>query len=146
MAHLNHRLVRMSLRLLRAEVWHARHGLTRNGSRAHEQAGDSLTDNNSSSSTGSEHIDSGHQGLYRVTARVAPDHLLGELAVVAHARLVITGGDSQRLHEEIITAGGEIRRGVFRRFDSLTKMDAALAAATNEMPARGAGQIAYPLA
>lgn len=47
-------------------------------------------------------------GLNRVTARVVPNHALDENApaVIAHARLVVIGGDSQRLHEEIITAGG----------------------------------------
>ncbi len=37
--------------------------------------------------------------------------------LVAHARLVIVGGDSQRLHEELLTAGGEIREGRFRRMN-----------------------------
>jgi hypothetical protein len=82
LVHLNHRLVQMSLRLLRAEVW-------------------SLE---------------GRKRLNRVTSRVVPDSALQHLAVVAHARLVIIGGDSRRLHEEIITAGGQIREGRFSRF------------------------------
>ena len=74
LAHLNHPLVQMSLRLLRAEVWSA-------GEKTH---------------------------LNRVTAREAPNHALpgNSPAVIAHARLVVIGGDFQRLHEEIITAGG----------------------------------------
>jgi hypothetical protein len=100
LVHLNHRLVQMSLRLLRAEVW---------------------------STGGSNH-------LHRVTARVIPDSALHHLAVVAHARLVVIGGDSQRLHEEIITAGGQIREGRFSRFGSLKEMQDILAAATDGEP------------
>jgi len=97
LAHLNHRLVQMSLRLLRAEVW---------------------------SSTG-------QQGLFRVTARQVPDYALATPAVIAHARLVITGGDSQRLHEQIITAGGFILEGRFRRMN-VGERGKALEAATDK--------------
>ncbi|HRW07273.1 MAG TPA: DISARM system SNF2-like helicase DrmD [Caldilineaceae bacterium] len=105
LAHLNHRLVQMCLRLLRAEVWNLgpTAGLARGG-----------------------------QGLHRVTARVAPDHRCPELAVIIHARLVVIGGDSQRLHEELIFAGGQVRQGVFRRFDALYQIEELLAAATDE--------------
>ena len=74
LAHLNHPLVEMSLRLLRAEVWSA----------------------------------GANTRLNRVTAREVPNHAMpgNAPAVVAHARLVVIGGDYQRLHEEIITAGG----------------------------------------
>ena len=95
LAHLNHRLVQMSLRLLRAEVW------SREGNKA----------------------------LHRVTARVVPNSVLDVPVVIAHARLVVTGGDSHRLHEEIITAGGFIREGRFRRMgvrEVQTVLDAAL--------------------
>ena len=110
-------------------MWQARDELPANGIASQEAGTDVLPGNGQGPTT------NGDAGLHRVTARVAPDHLLGELAVVAHARLVITGGDSQRLHEEIITAGGEIRQGVFRRFESLTRMGEALDAATAAMPA-----------
>jgi hypothetical protein len=83
LAHLNHRLVQMALRLLRAEVWSPE----------------------------------GAKGLYRVTARCVPDHALDTPAVIAHARLVVIGGDSHRLHEEIIAAGGLIRHGRFQRLN-----------------------------
>ncbi len=83
LAHLNHRLVQMALRLLRAEVWSP----------------------------------NGRKGLFRVTTRQVSNQVLDTPAVVAHARLVVVGGDSQRLHEEIITAGGVIREGRFRRFN-----------------------------
>ena len=101
LVHLNHRLVQMSLRLLRAEVW-ATEGHTKR--------------------------------LNRVKARVVPDRALENIAVVAHARLVVIGGDSQRLHEEIITAGGHSREGRFTRFTSLREMQDILAAASDEEP------------
>ena len=77
LAHLNHRLVTMSLRLLRAEIW--------------------------SPDT--------RRKLYRVTARTVSTLALDTPAVIAHARLLILGGDSQRLHEELMTAGGYLREG-----------------------------------
>lgn len=95
LAHLNHRLVQMSLRLLRAEVW----------------------------------APQGRRGLHRVTARTVPDHALSSPVVIAHARLVLVGGEGARLHEEIITAGGEIVQGRFRRLN-VTQVQTALDAAT----------------
>ena len=100
LVHLNHRLVQMSLRLLRAEVWSME----------------------------------GRKRLHRVTARVVPDLALQHLAVIAHARLVVIGGDCHRLHEEIIMAGGSIREGRFSRFGSLKEMQDALAAVTDDEP------------
>jgi superfamily II DNA or RNA helicase len=96
LAHLNHRLVQMALRLLRAEVWSPE----------------------------------GRRGLHRVTAQRVPNYVLDAPAVVAHARLVVTGGDSQRLHEEIITAGGVIRAGRFRRLN-VGEVEKALQSATD---------------
>jgi SNF2 family DNA or RNA helicase len=51
----------------------------------------------------------GRSKLQRVTARVVPNDVLDTPAVIAHARLVVIGGDSYRLHEEIIAAGGFIK-------------------------------------
>lgn len=99
LVHLNHRLVQMSLRLLRAEVW----------------------------------SQEGSQRLHRITARVVPDSALEAPAIIAHARLVVIGGDSHRLHEEIIIAGGFVREGRFSRMN-LGQMEQALAAATAEEP------------
>ncbi len=99
--HLGHRLVAQSLRLLRAEVW----------------------------ATGQ------HQNLARVTARtVAPvaDVLeVGDVGVVCHARLVITGVDGHRLHEELVVAGGRLRGGRFARIDTLRDLDALLRSAAD---------------
>ncbi len=97
LVHLNHRLVQMSLRLLRAEVWSVK----------------------------------GRKRLHRITARIVPNHVLSSPAVVAHARLVVIGGDSHRLHEEIITAGGTLKEGRFSR-SGVGELDTLLAAATND--------------
>ena len=82
LVHLNHPLVQRSLALLRAEVW------TRS-------AATSLT----------------NRHLNRVAARIVPDHALDTPAVVCYGRLVVIGGRGDRLHEELITAGGKLREG-----------------------------------
>ena len=92
LVHLNHRLVQMCLRLLRAEVWAS--GV--------------------------------NKSLHRVTARVVESSALEAPAVVAYGRLLVLGGDQQRLHEEVITAGGVLREGRFSRFKSLLAMRQAL--------------------
>jgi superfamily II DNA or RNA helicase len=97
LVHLNHRLVQMSLRLLRAEVWSVQ----------------------------------GRKRLHRITARLVPNHVLNTPAVVAHARLVVIGGDNHRLHEEVITAGGLLKEGRYSRLN-LAELDKLLAAGTND--------------
>jgi len=97
LAHLNHRLVQMSLRLLRAEVW----------------------------------TPQGRKGLHRVTARTIPNSASENPVVVIHARLVLVGGEGMRLHEEVITAGGEIVQGRLRRFN-VGQIQFVLSAATGE--------------
>ncbi len=94
LAHLNHRLVQMCLRLLRAEVWSTE----------------------------------GRKQLHRVTARVVSSQSgLDTPAVVAYGRLVILGSDQQRLHEEVIAAGGILKEGRFSRL-GVIKLQAALGA------------------
>ena len=56
--------------------------------------------------------------------------------MIAHARLVVIGGDSHRLHEEIITAGGSSARGPLRPARTSARCDDALAAATADEPVR----------
>jgi SNF2 family DNA or RNA helicase len=97
LAHLNHQLVTMSLRLLRAEIW----------------------------SPGA------WRKLHRVTARIVPRLALDTPAVIAHARLLLLGGDSQRLHEELIAAGGYMREGRLVRMN-VGQVQQALAAARSE--------------
>ena len=53
----------------------------------------------------------GRSKLQRVTARVVSNDIIDTPAMIAHARLVVVGGDAYRLHEEIIAAGGLIKEG-----------------------------------
>jgi len=108
LAHLQHRLVQMSLRLLRAEVWASR----------------------------------GQRRLYRVTARIVPNDALDNPVVVAHARLLVLGGDYQRLHEELIAAGGELREGRFARLTGREVREALEAASDTPAPAAMQQQLA----
>jgi superfamily II DNA or RNA helicase len=70
---------------------------------------------------------SGAGSLSRVTARTVPPlrEVLepGDIGVVCHARLVITGADGHRLHEELVVAGGRLRSGRFARIDTLRDLD-----------------------
>lgn len=74
----------------------------------------------------------GPRPLHRVAARIVRGHELPGPAVVAHARLVVLGADNQKLHEELITAGGVLTEGRFARFKSNAQLAAALAAAIAE--------------
>jgi hypothetical protein len=97
LCHLNHRLVQMCMRLLRAEIWSQ--GLAKK--------------------------------LHRFTTRIVEDIALQSPAVIIHGRLLVIGGDNQRVHEELIVAGCHIREGRLVRMN-LTEADAALAAGTAE--------------
>lgn len=88
LVHLNHPLVQMSLRLLRAEVW-ARDDVKK---------------------------------LNRAAVRTLPDARLDGPAVAVVSRLVVTGGNHHRLHEELTEAGGYLRDVSFRREDRVTEV------------------------
>jgi superfamily II DNA or RNA helicase len=83
LCHLGHRLVQMSLRLLRAAVW--------------------------------QPASNGRGGLERATVRLVDDPRVREPVACVHARLVVTGGDGHRLHEELIQAGGVVSGGRLER-------------------------------
>jgi superfamily II DNA/RNA helicase len=102
LAHLNHRLVQMSLRLLRAEVW------------AHED----------------------RRKLKRVAVRTVPKSMQSEPVVIVWSRLVITGGGHHRLHEELTTAGGELKTTGFSRIRTLGKLEELLNASTPSDPSK----------
>jgi ERCC4-related helicase len=57
------------------------------------------------------------QKIHRVTARLVPHAALRAPAILAHARLTVVSRDSQRLHEEVITAGGTIVQGRLERIN-----------------------------
>lgn len=88
LVHLNHRLVQMSLRLLRAEIW-ARDDVKK---------------------------------LHRVTVRSLPEGRIEGPAVVVTSRLVVTGGNHHRLHEELTETGGYLRDAGFRREERVTEI------------------------
>lgn len=88
LVHLNHRLVQMCLRLLRAEVW----------------AQDDV------------------KKIHRVTVRSLPLTKIESPAVVVVSRLVITGGNHHRLHEELIVSGGYMRDQSFRREEGVSRL------------------------
>lgn len=71
--------------------------------------------------------------LTRVTARTTSDGQNEMPVVIAHGRLVVTGADGHRLHEEIITAGGALREGKFGRLN-VGEVDSAQQAATDTNP------------
>tara|TARA_R110002124_G_scaffold12197_14_gene58186 strand:+ start:14550 stop:17690 length:3141 start_codon:yes stop_codon:yes gene_type:complete len=95
LVHLNHRLVQMCLRLLRAEVW-------------------ALSD---------------VKRMHRVTLRSLPDDRIDGVAAVIVSRLVITGGNHHRLHEEITYSGGYLKDTTYSREAGVKNLDALLAAA-----------------
>jgi superfamily II DNA or RNA helicase len=82
LCHLGHRLVQMSLRLLRAEVWQPA---------------------------------SADRALQRASVRMVDDPRVHEPVLCGHARLVVTGAEGHRVHEELIQAGGFIRDGRLER-------------------------------
>lgn len=90
LAHLNHRLVQMSLRLLREEIW-------------------SLED---------------VKHLHRVAIKSVPG--IENPHVIVWSRLVVTGGDHHRLHEELTISGGELKHDSFRRISTLRELNAML--------------------
>lgn len=93
LAHLNHRLVQMCLRLLREEIW-------------------KLDD---------------VKRLHRVAIRTVPDTELGVPVVAVWSRLVITGGDHRRLHEELTLSGGELDHKRFARITQVGKLETLVA-------------------
>lgn len=100
LAHLNHRLVQMCLRLLREEIW-------------------KLDD---------------VKRLHRVAVRTVPDSILNVPAVAVWSRLVITGGDHQRLHEELTLAAGELEHNRFARITQVRKLDELVANSSQTEP------------
>jgi SNF2 family DNA or RNA helicase len=98
LVHLNHRLVQMCLRLLRAEVW------------------------------------SQDPKLHRMSVQLVPDHIIDSPAVLSFARLVVVGGQSELLHEELIMAGGTLREGRFKQMENEELKHKLLNTAWSEQP------------
>lgn len=96
LAHLNHPLVQICLRILRAEVW-------------------ALDD---------------RKTLCRVTTRTIESTEIGWPALIVWSRLLITGGNKHRLHEELTLAGGELKPDGFVRIPQIGKLDMLLERST----------------
>jgi hypothetical protein len=99
LAHLNHPLVQMSLRLLRAEIWAAED----------------------------------RKKLHRITARSVPKEARAGPALIVHGRLIVVGSSHQRLHEELVAAGGSYTGS---RWDRLAQgaIESLLKAAGDTLP------------
>ncbi len=82
----------------------------------------------------------GEGRLARVTARVVPDHVADQVAVIAHGRLVITGAAGHRLHEELVAAGGLVRNGRFARLATLAQLQELIDAPTLGLPSEATRQ------
>lgn len=89
LAHLNHPLVQMCLRILRAEVW-------------------ALDD---------------RKTLSRVSIRQGKDSQQSEPILLVWSRLVITGGNRHRLHEELTLSGGELKSSSFVRIPQIGQLE-----------------------
>lgn len=96
LAHLNHPLVQICLRILRAEVW-------------------ALDD---------------RKTLCRVTTRTIESDEVCWPTLIVWSRLLITGGNKYRLHEELTLAGGELKPDGFVRIPQIGKLDALLEQST----------------
>ena len=99
-AHLNSPLVSQALSALRSNIWQSE-------------------SNASISRVSARYLDRSFEG------QDSRDYY-----VITHGRHVVFGNDGSRIHEEIISAGGRVRDGSFRRFDSLNEMETVLAQAT----------------
>ena len=89
LVHLNHRLVQMCLRLLRAEVW----------------------------------AQSDVKKMHRVALRTLPDDQIEGVVALTVSRLVITGGNHHRLHEEITYSGGYLKDKSYNRERGVKKIN-----------------------
>lgn len=103
LAHLNHRLVQMCLRLLRAEIW-------------------ALSD---------------LKKLHRVSVRAVPDRETEVPVVAVWSRLVITGGNHHRMHEELTLAGGEIKHAGFTRISQVGRLESLVDSSVPAEPPAG---------
>lgn len=78
-------------------------------------------------------------GLARVTAPVVSHPRLREPLAVAYARLVITGAEGHRLHEEVIQAGGHVRERRLERL-GVTALAEALQGEADRPPPEALGR------
>jgi superfamily II DNA or RNA helicase len=74
--------------------------------------------------------------LHRATVRRLPQGMSAAPVAIIRSRLVVTGGDHQRLHEELTVVGGELRDGRFTPIVTQKRIEELLAASQpTELPA-----------
>jgi hypothetical protein len=72
--------------------------------------------------------------LHRVTVRRSANVALVHPVVVVSSRLVITGGDHHRLHEELTLAGGELKPDGFARITQVGRLESLFEQSTPLKP------------
>ena len=76
----------------------------------------------------------GKNHLNRVAICSVPDNELNEIAVVIWSRLLISGGDNKRLHEELTLSGGELRHNGFARITQIGRVESLIKSALQFEP------------
>lgn len=74
--------------------------------------------------------------LARFTMRMVPEEVIQEPVLVAYGRIVILGGTKERLHEEVIVAGGQLDGGRFTRL-GVTELNRVLSTVSPYMVTEG---------
>ena len=64
--------------------------------------------------------------LHRIVVRIIPDGEINNPVVLVWSRLLITGSDHHRLHEELTLSGGELRYNGFNRITQVGKIDSMI--------------------
>ena len=64
--------------------------------------------------------------LHRIAVRIIPDGEITNPVVLVWSRLLITGSDHHRLHEELTLSGGELRYNRFNRITQVGKIDSMI--------------------
>ena len=72
--------------------------------------------------------------LHRISARLVPSNAADTPVAIAHARLVVLGSNNQRIHEEVIFAGGQVKEGRIVRIDRVGELERLFDAGTNRSP------------
>jgi hypothetical protein len=83
--------------------------------------------------------------LHRITARMLPANQSDVPVAIAHARLVVLGADNQRIHEEVIFAGGQLKEGRFTRIDRVGELERLVASGLDDMPPTAFLERLHPL-
>lgn len=72
--------------------------------------------------------------LNRVTVREVPKNMIDNPVVLVHSRLVITGGDHHKIHEELTIAGGILKERGFNRIPQVSRIEDLLESSSPSTP------------